>query len=299
MTYKPALAAESMAEHAVYLQREFDKIAAELGLITKRLDQMAQKVEALGKVPPPPPVEEPPSADVLWTWDAKTVAPFGIHAKDPSRVTLVNVGGRPGVRLLTMPGDSNLFGSGNAERCDLRLSNSDTDATEGKKHWWSHNLWLPDDYLDQPESTASSWNWCVVMNLHNSADKGGQANAQLMVMPETAISPDRPIGLHFQISGGNPASPTMGQYPIGPIVRNAWLEFKYEAFWTSTPAGYFNGWLNGKQFMAHKGPTLYTGEVAYWKSSNYHTAHGERSAVIHGRIVRGATAASVTSTQLQ
>jgi hypothetical protein len=224
------------------------------------------------------------------------IAPFGIQAApverwlDKPRVTLVNVGGRPGVRLLTMPGDSNLFGSGADERCDLRLSDADTDAREGREHWWSFEHWLPDDYAELPESPFSPppWYTGLLMDFHGSADKGGQANAQLMAMPPTAVYPGRPVGLHFQVWGGSYDNIKKGQYPIGPIVRNVWLRFAYHVIWSATD-GLFEGWLDGRQFMKHVGPTLYTGEGAYAKLANYHSAIGKPSAVIHGRVIRART----------
>jgi len=265
MAYKPADLGSVAAEDLLaVVQNEFAKIADEFA--------------ALAAVTP--------SADVLWRWDATTVSPFGVQAKDPNRVTLVQAGGRIAVRLLTMPGDSNLYGSGAMERCDLRLPNDLTDATEGKDHWWSHYVRFPADYMELPRSEqGGTWNTGLVMCFHNTADQGGQANAQLQAMPATATSPDRPTGLHFQVSGGDPAAPTVGQYPVGPIVRNRWLRFDYHVRWTAG-AGLFEGWLDGTQFMAHKGPTLYAGQGAYLKLANYHTAHGKPSAVLHGPTTR-------------
>jgi hypothetical protein len=257
--------------------------------------------DSTAPVAPPPPPPPAPSSEVLWQWDATKVAPFGIHAKpaadwgDNPRVTLVNVGGMPGVRLLTMPGDDHLYGSNDWERSDLRLGNAETDASEGKEQWWSFLHWIPDDYAELPPSplVPPPWYSGLLMDFHNSADKGGQANAQLMAMPPTATDSGRPIGLHFQVSGGDPAKPTMGQYPIGPIVRNVRLPFVYHVIWSATNNGLIEGWLDGRQFMKHVGPTLYTGEGAYLKLANYHSAIGKPSAVIHGRVIRAQTLAGL------
>jgi len=276
MIYDPGNAADALAGSAAFMQREFDKIA----LTIEGLSARVRALEGLS------------GRDVLWQWDAYTLAPFGIHAKDPSRVTFVQADGRPAVRLLTLPGDSNLYGSGAMERCDLRLGNYDTDATEGKEHWWSFLVRFPLDYMELPRSELGAWNTGLVLDFHNTADKGGQANMQLQAMPATATSPDRPIGLHVQVSGGDPARPTVGQYPVGPIVRNRWLRFDCHVRWTAG-AGLFEGWLDGKQFMSHKGPTLYAGEGAYLKLANYHTAHGKPSAVLHGRVIRARTRAAL------
>jgi len=281
MTYKPAR--QPPDEFQAYVRTELLAIASEFAALEKRIAALEE---------PLPPVA--PGADVLWRWNATAIAPFGVQAKDPSRVTLVQAGGRNAVRLLTMHGDNNVNGSGAMERCDLRLGNELTDAVEGKEHWWSHVVRFPDDYMELPRSEqGGSWNTGLVMCFHNTADQGGQANAQLQAMPATAISPDRPIGLHFQVSGGDPANPKVGQYPIGPIVRNRWLAFEYRMRWSAGSGGFIDGWLDGVQFMAHKGPTLYTGQGAYLKLANYRTAHGKPSAVLHGPVIRARSQAAL------
>jgi hypothetical protein len=238
-----------------------------------------------------PPAVIVPSTDVLWQWDATAVAPFFIHAKpgDPPRVTLVQAGGRNAVRLLTMPGDNNVNGSNLAERCDLRLGDELSDAKEGREWWFKHSVLFPEDYVDQPQSNGM-WHWGSVMNWHDDADDGGsQGPLQLMNMPRTAISPDRAIGLTFQVYGGVPGSERKGQFFAAPIARNVWYDFTYHVKWTSLGDGFCDGWLNGVQFMAYRGPTLYTGRGAYLKLANYHTAHGKPSAVLHGRVIRAST----------
>lgn len=265
------------------IERELGKIAATFQSHREAILFLTKRVEALDAS-----VFAPPSADVLWQWDATSNAPFFIHAKDPSRVTLVTAGGRPAVRLLTMPGDTNVNGSGAAERCDLRLSNELSDAKEGREWWFKHSVWFPDDYVDQPQSNGT-WHWGVVMNYHDDADDGGSLGPlQLLSNPRTAIDPGRPTGLHFQVYGGVGGG-KLGDFPIAPIERNRWYDFVYHIKWTATSAGFADGWVNGRQFMAHKGPTLHAGHGAYLKLANYHTAHGKESAVLHGAIVRART----------
>src|SRR5258706_588246 len=83
-----------------------------------------------------------------------------------------------GVRLHTRPGDSNVAGSGRAERNDLALSQGTTDCYEGREQWWAHSILFPDDYVDPPKSSEKSWNWAVVFDFHNANPGGGQANFQ-------------------------------------------------------------------------------------------------------------------------
>ena len=83
---------------------------------------------------------------------------FREQAREPKRITLVSAVGRSGVRLLTLPGDSRIAGSGDAERADLALSSAASDCAEGREHWWAHSILFPDDYVDPPENLASSFN---------------------------------------------------------------------------------------------------------------------------------------------
>lgn len=221
---------------------------------------------------------------MLWRWDATTIAPFGIHAKDPSRVTLTSAGGRPAVRLLTLSGDNHVFGSNDAERTDLRLSDALSHAQEGRDWWFKHGIWFPDDYVDQP--SGRGWNWGAVLDWHDDADTpGSQGPVQLVTFPREPGSPGWPTGLNCQVYGGASGGKALGEFPIAPIYRNRWYDILFHIRWTSTATGFCDGWFDGKQFMAHRGPTLITGHGAYLKLANYHMAHGGDSAVLHGAIV--------------
>jgi hypothetical protein len=215
------------------------------------------------------------------------------------RATLVTVAGVNAVRLHTDPGDDNVYGSGSAERNDLSSSQATTDGYEGKEHWWAHSILFPDDYVDPPESTASTWNWGALGGFHNTTNGAGQGNLTLMAMPATAIASDRPTGLSFQIAYGNQSSPTTQTFPIGPVVRNQWYNFVYHVKWTSGADGFFDAWVNGVQMMAYRGPTLYPGQGVYLKLGNYHTPFAQPSSVIHARVVRGTTPGAVSPGPLE
>ena len=224
---------------------------------------------------------------------------LGEHAKVPGRATLVTVGGVNAVRLHTEPGDNNVNGSGSHERNDLILNQSRADGYEGKVHWWAHSVLFPDDYVDPPESTLSTWNFGLVADFHDTSDAGGQASFQVMAMPRTAISSDRATGLNFQINSGNQFSPTQHTAYIGPVVRNVWYNFVYHVKWTSGPDGFFDAWVDGAQKMSYRGPTLYAGQGCYFKLANYHSAFARPSSVIHARVVRGSTAGAVSAGSLE
>ena len=223
---------------------------------------------------------------------------FGEQAKAQGRVSLVEVAGRKGLRLLTLPGDSHIAGSHHAERTDVALSRQATDCEEGREHWWAHSILFPDDYVDPPMSTESSWNWGVVFNFHNSHPGAGQANFQINAMPRSAIAADRPTGLGFQVAHGEQRRPTTYRVPIGPVVRNRWYDFVYHIRWTAQADGYIDAWVNGELVMRYRGPTLYPRQGCYLKLANYHTAFGKPSAVIHARVLRGSSEAAVSPARL-
>ena len=207
--------------------------------------------------------------------------------------------GPSAVRLHTEPGDSNVAGSLENERNDLTLSQAATDCFEGREQWWGHSILFPDDYVDPPVSTASTWNWATVFDFHNTGPGAGQVTFQVNAWPVAAISPDRPTGLAFQIAYGDPASPTLKSFPIGPVVRNVWYDFVYHVKWSSGAGGFFTAWVNGAKRMEYSGPTLYAGQGCYLKLANYHTPFGKPSSVIHDRVVRGTTSAAVSLTPLE
>jgi hypothetical protein len=224
---------------------------------------------------------------------------FFEQSKAAGRASLVTVAGMRGVRLHTRPGDSNVAGSGTAERNDLALSQAASGCYEGREYWWAHSILFPDDYVDPPMSTESTWNWAVVFDFHNSSPGAGQANFQINAMPVSAIASDRPTGLGFQVAHGSQAKSTVHREPIGPVVRNVWHDFVYHIKWSSKADGYFTAWVNGAIKMDYRGPTLYPGQGCYLKLANYHTAFGKPSSVVHGRVIRGTSAAAVSRTLLQ
>jgi hypothetical protein len=226
---------------------------------------------------------------------------FFEQAKVPGRASVLALGrdGLTAVRLHTEPGDNNVAGSGSNERDDLQLSQAASDCYEGREAWWAHSMLFPDDYVDPPMSTDTSWNWGVVFDFHNSAPGAGQANFQITAWPATALYSDRPTGLEFQVAYGDQGAPTVSRAPIGPVVRNIWYDFVYHVRWSSGSDGYIDAWVNGVQKLAHRGPTIYAGQGCYLKLANYHTPHGQPSSIVHDRVIRGSTPAAVALGALQ
>src|SRR5947208_2097620 len=211
---------------------------------------------------------------------------FGEQARARDRISLIEVAGRPGVRLRTLPGDREIAGSGAAERADLALSPEATGCVEGREQWWAHSLLFPSDYELPVVTAADSWPWGVVFDFHHTGSTG-QANFQVDVA-------DFPPRLRFAISAGPvvssgaPGSPTR-RWEIGPIVKNRWYDFVYHVKWSAHGDGWFDAWVDGKQIVHYLGPTLYAGQGCYLKLANYHTPVGKPVSVVHGHVRRGPT----------
>jgi hypothetical protein len=212
---------------------------------------------------------------------------FVEQAKVAGRATLLNVArhGIKGVRLHTEPGDTNVSGSGDRERNDLRLSQSASDCYEGRTAWWAHSVLFPSDF-SIPESG-------LAFDFHHTGSTG-QANFQIRMKPE---------GLSFEGGGGATVQTSLtspGRYvaPIGPIVRNQWYDFVYNVKWSSGSDGFMYAWVNGVQKLAYRGPTIYSGQGCYLKLANYHSPTGVGSSIVHDRVVRGTSASAVSLTPL-
>ena len=213
---------------------------------------------------------------------------FSEQSKAPGRATLASVGrdGATAARLRTQPGDTNVFGSDDAERDDLALSQAETDCFEGREQWWANSIYFPSDYTP-PKSDG----WGVVLDFHHTGSTG-QANFHIDAMPN-------PIGLRLRGYGG--PSVDSGEYEVtlGPVTKNVWYDFVFHVKWSSGSGGLMEAWVNGVKKLTHNGPTLYSGLGCYLKLANYHTPVGVPSSVIHDRIIRGTTAGAVSLTPLQ
>ncbi len=200
-----------------------------------------------------------------------------------SIVTNVSRDGTSSVRLHTQPGDSNVTNSGGAERDDLSLSQGMTSCYAGQEHWWAHSILFPDDYVP-----SGGWG-AVVFDFHNTSPGPGQASFEI----DVGLN-----GMSFSGYGGAVPYPTWRppdySAPIGPVVKNVWYDFVYHVRWSPNSDGFFYAWVNGVQKLAYTGPTLYTGQGCYLKLANYHTPTGLPSSVIHDRVLRGSSLASVS-----
>src|SRR6266446_2380707 len=240
---------------------------------------------------PPPPASAQISPNATWSCEfTNSPADWGFYlqAFASSRGTIVSPGrdGSTAAELTTQPGDSNLFGSGTAERADVDLGTSATYCNQGQDEWWAHSLMFPQSYVVPP--SGSVWNWGVVFDFHHTGPTG-QPNFQIASLP---------TGLEFWVSGGptvvnGPTDPGFHRAAIGPVTKNVWYDFMYHVKWSSGSDGFFQAWVNGKQLMNYSGATLYVGQSCYLKLANYHTPLGVPISVIHSRVVMGKTQADV------
>ena len=210
------------------------------------------------------------------------------------RSTLVETSrsGTRGVRLHTEPGDSGVRGSGHWERDDLMKAPDPSYCNEGQEEWWAISVLFPSDFVFPPGPEAG-----IIMDFHHTG-ADGQANYEIQTIPG--------IGLRARGYGG--ASVNGGRFeariadPYGAsanVVRNAWYDFVFHVRWSSGGNGLMEGWLNGRKFQSHTGPTLYAGMSCYLKLANYHAPSGQSSSIVFDRIVRGARAADVTPAPLE
>ena len=214
------------------------------------------------------------------------------------RATIVSSVARDGttaVRLHTEPGDSNVYGSGAAERNDLTSSQDLTDGYMGQEHWWAHSFLLPQDFVVPPDSPPAPWGWYVVADFHDALNVvGAQGNHHVDVVSNE--------GMRLRVHGGaliTNANDSLTIVNLGPPIRNVWYDFIYHVKWSWGTDGFFDVWMRlgneavATKLMEHRGPTLYVNNGVYFKLANYHTAFGAPSSVIHDRVIRGVTGDAV------
>lgn len=215
---------------------------------------------------------------------------FAEQSRSPGHAAQVIEAGVPAVRLRTEPGDSEVAGSGAAERADLTLSPSATGCRQGAEQWWAHSVLFPNGYAPPVARSDIAWPWGVVFDFHQTGPQG-QPNFQIDV---TGTPPE--IGLSISggpvVSDGTPGSPTR-HWHIGPITLNHWYRFVYHVRWSANADGWFAAWLDDRPVLDYHGPTLYTGQDCYLKLANYHTPVGRSVSILHARVIRGATRASL------
>lgn len=230
---------------------------------------------------------------------------FVVQAKDPSRVSIVTTARGNAVRLRTEPGDRDIAGSGDMERCDLYLAKLGTADPlvfgEGEEHWWALSVLFPDDF------TFPTWHRYALAGFHHTGSTG-QGNFTLG-FERGALDTD-PGVLGFQGYAGTQDQGRFGGVAVpNPVQRNVWYDFVYHVKWSSGADGYFDAWVNGARKLAHRGPTLYAGQGVYLKLANYHTpvcdpypaciGTHQASSVLYGSVRRGSTARSVSPTPLE
>lgn len=221
---------------------------------------------------------------------------FIVQAKDKSRVELIDsprTGGKA-LRLITLPGDNNVAGSGLMERCDVYQFKPKSAAPlvfyAGTEQWWAHSIMFPDDFQFP---TGTSY---VLWDFHNYPEGQGQANYMVNFVNTWGGNKERLGELQLQRWAGTPTALVEKSVSIGKPARNVWYDFVYHVKWSPFADGFFTAWVNEQLVMDHTGQTLFPGadQGTYMKLANYHTTNGSASSVIHDRVILGSTRESVT-----
>lgn len=221
--------------------------------------------------------------------------------------------GKQAVRLTTRGKDFN-HNSGVAERCDLALTIAQTGVVKGAKQWWAHSVLFPDNWQPLPNYDKYQGAFQSIFSFHWDGTTGqGNVNVNLSNVHRTSAVNDTPH-FHINIYGG--AVPGISGRHDGAILggalprKNIWYDFMWYIEWTSEPTGRVIVWTRVgdeptyKLQFEHTGPTLFRKSAtedygAYLKIGNYHAGNtGVESSVVHDRVVRGKTMASVALAQI-
>lgn len=198
------------------------------------------------------------------------------------------ISGNRSLRLHTEAGDSSVNGSGEWERNDLQLGPNPFYCNPGRTEWWSFSVLFPDDYVFPPGPGAG-----ILMDFHHNSSSG---------LPNYGIETVPGVGLRARGQAGPVLNE--GRYEaiipdpygkVGDVARNVWYRFVLHVHWSPNEDGFMKGWLNGKRFQYHTGPTLYSGISCYFKLANYHAPFGKASSILYDRVIQGATQTDVTT----
>jgi len=274
---------------------------------------------------PVPPVAQDPAKGYDWldSWenDKSEGGAYSVHSGRNGtpyldtwdRVSFYSPGrhGSRAVRLTTLPGDMN-HGSGDFERCDLKMGVERSGGQKGKKFWYANSVMFPENWVELPDFKTKPGAYQSVFSWHWDGSTG-QGNVNVNVKNWGGISPtgqrenNRPH-FHTNIYGG--ATPGVSGEMTKQImgghepVRGQWYDFLWYIEWGSA-AGRVKIWCRWgdstvyKRQIDHVGPTLFRKSDtedygAYIKVNNYHAGNtGKESSMIHDRIVRGPTMESV------
>jgi hypothetical protein len=106
--------------------------------------------------------------------------------------------------------------------------------------------------------------------------------------------------VRFAVNGPDePSGISQNEAPMASTLSDGSTSKRWAMPVITNSSGFYDGWLNGTRFMAHKGPTLWNGRGAYMKLANYHNTFGKPSSIHHERVIRGRTWQSVSLTPLE
>lgn len=253
-------------------------------------------------LPLPPPPGQPPGLGATWNGDFETgntiqysfgsASPGGAggyqcKTSDGSRGRVVSRSAGYPVRLGNYssrqhvePGDNNVAGSNQGERCDILRSG--IGAEEGNEMWYAWSTYFPSDYNPTP---GSGWN--LFADWHNSGS--GQANQNFEYNTSR-----NPAVLEVRTYGGC-QNCNVRTWTLGTLTKNQWYDFVQHIKWSSdSNVGFLEMWINGQNVVPFtRMATLYTGQGAYLKLANYRAPGGAASTIFHDEARAGRTRADV------
>jgi hypothetical protein len=206
-----------------------------------------------------------------WVW--------GVQQKTSGRASIVSSPvreGRYGARCEVRPGDNNVAGSGNGERCEWLLNQATTDGYEGREQWWAWST-----YFD-PTFSPSSSGWNSFIQFHHLGPTG-QANIWFSSVLNT---------IQFRVANGDMSSPTTKWWVLDPNRKNStWYDFVFHVKWSSDPnVGFVEVWINGQKVLPLvKIATLYPGVGVYLKQGYYRAAQTTTAIIYHDGMRRGSS----------
>jgi hypothetical protein len=230
----------------------------------------------------------------------------GDRADDASRIALVD-GGRDGskaIKFTTLSGDNCVHGSNPWERSEVSFGSANTGAVQGAEQWWAHSVLFPAQF----HWSTAAYSASLFFQFHG--ETGSQPNINLNVFSEPGTN-RMIIRSNANGAGGSGGDGRQyfysvhGTYSVAgqclddSFQTGVWYDFVHRLVWSYTNGGVHEIWMrkaNGavKKVLERTGiNTLYSGDRSYLKFGTYHDPVGQASSVIHDRVRRGNSFASV------
>lgn len=237
----------------------------------------------------------------LWTnfWRTGQTRDF------PSRFELVNSGSLSGIphgsvalKNRVQPDDQVSTSTWCRSELDLDVQRT-AGENGGPATWWAMSIYVPSDYVFPSQNFANA----LHCQYHASIPGNTQPNFCIEIVRLNGIPQWR-----CRLYGGALNAEHQRQYPLGAdvaVLAGHWYDFTWNVKWTEASDGFMRVWARerasaqqalGAEWLNK--PTVYNGDGGvYFKFGLYHAPYNNR--IIHDRIMRGPTAASVALSPLE